>query len=476
MRPTVLTVAGSDSSGGAGIQADLKAIAACGGYGASVITALTAQNTCGVRAAEPVGPGMVRAQLDAVFDDLDVRAVKTGMLATAALVSTVADVLLARRPATVVCDPVMVAKSGDALLAPDAVEVARTRLLPLATLLTPNVHEAEVLSGRPVRTAEEAAEAGRVLRALGARAVLVKGGHLAGPRAQDVLVTAEGVRVFDAERLPARHTHGTGCTYAAAIATFLAYGHPLPEAVGRAKRFLTEAIRHGLQVGQGIGPTDPFWDRARPVLLAGAERVGRLHVLSHPGDGLAGVAADEGADVVQVRDKGQSTTMERVAAVREALAAARHRGVRVIVNDRADVAAEAGAHGVHLGRHDLAPEVARRLLGEGALVGGTANSLNDALAWLGRPLDYLGVGPVFGTQTKEAPAPPLGLDNLAAIARAVPFPVIAIGNVTAERVGEVLAAGAHGIAVSAAVARAADPRAAVRALRRALEVGRALHA
>jgi hydroxymethylpyrimidine kinase/phosphomethylpyrimidine kinase/thiamine-phosphate diphosphorylase len=398
------------------------------------------------------------------------------MLATSELVVTVAAALAACRTAPLVCDPVMVAKSGESLLAADAVEAVRERLLPLATLLTPNTHEAEVLTGRPVRTLQEAAEAGGALRALGASAVLVKGGHLSGPRAEDVLVSGEGVRVFAAERLDARHTHGTGCTYAAAIATFLAFGHPLPEAVGRAKRFLTEAIRHGVPVGRGIGPTDPFWDRVKPAIPDG-ERVGRLHVLSHPGDGLAGVAADEGADVVQMRDKGSSTTVERVAAVREALAAVQSRGVRVLVNDRVDVAAEAGADGVHLGRHDLAPEVARRILGERAVVGGTANSLEEALAWTGRPVDYLGVGPVFGTQTKEHPAPPLGLDALAAIVRAVhPLPVIAIGNVTAERVGEILATGAHGVAVSAAVARAADPRAAVRALRRAVEAGRTLHA
>ena len=476
MRPTVLTVAGSDSSGGAGIQADLKAIAACGGYGASVITALTAQNTTGVRAVEPVGAEMVRAQLDAVLDDLEVRAVKTGMLATSALVAEVAGALTARPPFPLVCDPVMVAKSGDSLLTADAVDAVRGLLLPRATLLTPNTHEAGVLAGMPVRTLQEAAEAGRALRAMGASSVLVKGGHLSGPRADDVLVTGEGVRVFEAERLDARHTHGTGCTYAAAIATFLAFGLPLPEAVGRAKRFLTEAIRHGLAVGRGIGPTDPFWDRPRPAIHEG-ERVGRLHVLSHPGDGLAGVAVEEGADVVQVRDKGATLTVDRVAAVRRAIAAARPRGVRVLVNDRVDVAAEAGADGAHLGRHDLAPEVARRLLGESALLGGTANSLEEALAWVERPVDYLGVGPVFGTQTKENAAPPLGLAALAAVVRAVhPLPVIAIGNVTPERVGEILATGAHGIAVSAAVARAADPRAAVRALRRAIEAGRTLHA
>jgi hydroxymethylpyrimidine kinase/phosphomethylpyrimidine kinase/thiamine-phosphate diphosphorylase len=472
MVPTVLTVAGSDSSGGAGIQADLKAIAACGGYGASVVTALTAQNTTGVRAAEPVAAGMVRAQLAAVFDDLDVRAVKTGMLATAELVETVARVLAERRPPVCVCDPVMVAKSGDSLLAADAVEALRRRMLPLATLLTPNAPETEVLSGRRVRTLDDAVGAARALVALGPEAVLVKGGHLAGPRAVDVLVTRDGIRFFEAERLSARHTHGTGCTYAAAIATHLAHGRPLVEAVLRAKRFVTEAIRHGLEVGHGIGPTNPFWDRPR----AGSARVGRLHVLVHPGDGLARMAAEAGAEVVQVRDKGTTPTAARVALVREAIAVARPHGVQVVVNDRVDVAAEAGADGVHLGGEDTAPEVARRLLGEGALVGGTANSLEEALAWTGRPIDYLGVGPVFGTRTKANPAPPLGLDALARIVRAVDRPVIAIGNVTPDRVEAVLATGAHGIAVASAVADAEDPGVAVRALRRALDAGKKIHA
>jgi thiamine-phosphate diphosphorylase len=292
----------------------------------------------------------------------------------------------------------------------------------------------------------------------------------------DVLVTgpgAEGIRFFEAERLDARHTHGTGCTYAAAIATHLAQGFGLTEAVARAKRFLTEAIRHGLAVGKGIGPTDPFWDRPRPAPKRNVP--GCLHVLTHPGDGLAQVAAEEGAEIVQVRDKGASTTARRVALVREAIAVARPLGVRVLVNDRVDVAVEAGADGVHLGRQDTAPEVARRLLGEDALIGGTANSLEEALAWVGRPVDYLGVGPVFGTWTKENPAPPLGLPALAAIVRAVDIPVIAIGNVTAERAEDVLAAGALGVAVASAVASAADPRAAVRALRTALCAAKKIH-
>jgi hydroxymethylpyrimidine/phosphomethylpyrimidine kinase len=259
MIPIVLTIAGSDSSAGAGIQADLKAISANGGYGASVITAVTAQNTRGVTAAAELDLDLIRAQADAVFGDLQVGAVKSGMLASAAVIETVAKVLRDHRPPHYVLDPVMVSKTGFALLRPEAVGALRESLLPLATLLTPNVHEARALTGLPVRTPAEAEAAGRRLLAAGAGAVLVKGGHLEERPATDVLVTATGVRVFPGEYLDARHTHGTGCTYSAAIATQLAHGWPLEEAIARAKAYVTEAIRAGLPVGHGTGPTDHFF-------------------------------------------------------------------------------------------------------------------------------------------------------------------------------------------------------------------------
>jgi hydroxymethylpyrimidine/phosphomethylpyrimidine kinase len=264
MIPVVLTIAGSDSSAGAGIQADLKAISANGGYGASVITAITAQNTRGVTAAVELDLDLIRAQAVAVLDDLRVAAVKTGMLASVAVIETVAKILRDHRPPHYVLDPVMVSKTGFPLLRPEAVGALRDTLLPLATLLTPNVHEARALTGLPVRTPAEAEAAGRQLLARGAGAVLVKGGHLEEQPATDVLVTGEGVRVFPGEHLDARHTHGTGCTYSAAIATQLAHGYPLEAAIARAKTYVTEAIRGGLPVGQGIGPTDHFFYLRRP--------------------------------------------------------------------------------------------------------------------------------------------------------------------------------------------------------------------
>jgi hydroxymethylpyrimidine/phosphomethylpyrimidine kinase len=264
MIPVVLTIAGSDSSAGAGIQADLKAISANGGYGASVITAVTAQNTLGVTAAAEIDLDLVRAQADAVFQDLRVAAVKTGMLASAPMIETVAKALRDHQPPHYVLDPVMISKTGFPLLRSDAVAALGELLLPLATLVTPNVHEAQALTGREVRTLAQAEAAGRQLVAAGARAVLVKGGHLEEAMATDILVTADGVETFPGERVDARHTHGTGCTYSAAIATQLAHGRPLADAIARAKAYVTEAIRAGLPVGQGIGPTDHFFYLRRP--------------------------------------------------------------------------------------------------------------------------------------------------------------------------------------------------------------------
>jgi hydroxymethylpyrimidine/phosphomethylpyrimidine kinase len=264
MIPIVLTIAGSDSSAGAGIQADLKAISANGGYGASVITAITAQNTRGVTAAAEVDLDLIRAQADAVFGDLRVAAVKTGMLASAAVIETVAKALRDHQPPYYVLDPVMISKTGFPLLRPEAISALSELLLPLATLVTPNVHEAQALTGLEVRTPAQAEAAGRKLVAAGARAVLVKGGHLEEQRATDILVTRAGGRVFPGEHVDTVHTHGTGCTYSAAIATHLAHGRSLEDAISRAKAYVTEAIRGGLPIGQGIGPTDHFFYLRRP--------------------------------------------------------------------------------------------------------------------------------------------------------------------------------------------------------------------
>jgi hydroxymethylpyrimidine/phosphomethylpyrimidine kinase len=259
--PIALTIAGSDPGGGAGIQADLKTFAACGVYGASVIAALTAQNTRGVSGVHVVPPDFVTAQLDAVFDDLDIRAVKTGMLARADVIGAVVAALRRWSPPNLVVDPVMIATSGSALLAPDAVVALRETLLPLARLITPNLPEAATLLGDAVATCEGDIERqGRALLALGCGAVLIKGGHGTGATSVDYLFDRDGVVRFSAPRLATRNAHGTGCTLASAIAAGLAHGRDLPSAVRRAKDYVTAAIAAAdrLNVGRGEGPLHHF--------------------------------------------------------------------------------------------------------------------------------------------------------------------------------------------------------------------------
>ncbi|ETX30134.1 phosphomethylpyrimidine kinase [Roseivivax isoporae LMG 25204] len=255
-----MIVAGSDSGGGAGIQADIKSASAMGVYASTAITAVTAQNTLGVQAVAALAPALVAAQIASVLDDIGAGAVKIGMLADDAIVAAVADAL-DRFAGPIVLDPVMVAKSGDALLSDDAVAALADRLLPRAALLTPNLPEAARLLGTaPARTADEAAAQGRALCALGPRAVLMKGGHGAGARCADLLVTRDGVATFEAPRLATRNTHGTGCSLSSAIAANMARGSSPHAAVARAHRWLHGAIAAAdrLEVGSGHGPVHHF--------------------------------------------------------------------------------------------------------------------------------------------------------------------------------------------------------------------------
>lgn len=257
----VLTIAGSDSGGGAGIQADLKTIALLGSYGMSAITALTAQNTCGVSAIHAVPPEFVAAQLEAVLGDIGADTVKTGMLLHAGIIAVVA-AAIQQHALLAIIDPVMIAKGGAALLQDEALAALRTELIPQAYLLTPNLPEAEALTGLTISNEAEMAAAARALHGLGAANVLLKGGHLAGAEAIDLLLCGDQLHRFTAPRFVTPHTHGTGCTLAAAIATFLAQGWPLPAAVGRAKSFLTAAIASALPLGSGHGPVN-HWQGAK---------------------------------------------------------------------------------------------------------------------------------------------------------------------------------------------------------------------
>jgi hydroxymethylpyrimidine/phosphomethylpyrimidine kinase len=259
--PIALTIAGSDSSGGAGVQADLKSFAALGVYGASVITALTAQNTRGVSGIHLVPPAFVTAQMDAVFGDLDVKAVKIGMVAQPATIDAIAAALTRWSPANIVLDPVMVATSGDRLLSVDAVAGLRTRLIPRAALITPNLAEAAALLDEPVASSEAAiADQGKRLLAMGCPAVLIKGGHGQGVESIDYLFGANGTIALPAPRIITENTHGTGCSLSSAIAALLAKGEALETAVRHAKAWVTAAIAAAdrLDIGHGHGPIHHF--------------------------------------------------------------------------------------------------------------------------------------------------------------------------------------------------------------------------
>ena len=259
--PKAMTIAGSDSGGGAGIQADLKTFAAFGVFGTSVVTAVTAQNTVGVTGVHEIPVDLIAAQIHSVLDDIGADAVKTGMLSSAEVIARVSDEMAQRDIERLVVDPVMVAKSGDRLLRQDAVSALRTKLIPLAAVVTPNIPEAETVADMKINSGENAREAARKIVAMGARSVVVKGGHLDGPPV-DLLYDGRDFTEFPGERIETRNTHGTGCTFASAIAAGLARGMSLTEAIADAKEYVTEAIRHAVslgQVGQGHGPLSHFW-------------------------------------------------------------------------------------------------------------------------------------------------------------------------------------------------------------------------
>lgn len=261
--PCVLTIAGSDCSGGAGIQADIKAISALGAYAASAITAITVQNTCGVTGIHPVPPVYVKGQIEAVMEDIRPQAIKIGMINDTEIVKVIAESLQKYHPQFVVFDPVMVSTSGCKLMEDEAIEAITTQLIPLATLITPNLSEAEILAGQKINTVEDMQRQAKKMLGLGCKGVLIKGGHLEGGQMCDVLQTADEdtPHLFTAPKVESRNTHGTGCTLSSAIATYLALGETVTSAVEKAKQYVYKGIESGKDVciGHGHGPLNHFY-------------------------------------------------------------------------------------------------------------------------------------------------------------------------------------------------------------------------
>ncbi|NLG89717.1 MAG: bifunctional hydroxymethylpyrimidine kinase/phosphomethylpyrimidine kinase [Clostridiaceae bacterium] len=256
----VLAIAGSDSSGGAGIQADLKTFSAHGVFGMTVITAVTAQNTARVIDVQDITPDMIGKQIDAIFEDIDVDAVKIGMVSKIESIKVIAEKLRKYKPKNIVLDPVMISKSGYALLEPDAIKTLIAELLPLATVVTPNAPEAEKISGITIKSIEDMKKAAEIIHGMGAKNVLVKGGHIGGSHSTDILFDGKKFHVYEAEHIKTKNTHGTGCTLSSAIASNLALGMDVANAVDSAKKYITSAITHSLSIGKGNGPTHHFYE------------------------------------------------------------------------------------------------------------------------------------------------------------------------------------------------------------------------
>ncbi len=479
---TLLTIAGSDPSGGAGVQSDLRTFAALGAAGLSVITALTVQSSLGVQAVYPVEAEVVAAQLFALLEDTQPNAVKIGMLGGARQVQAVADVLRRFhsaniwRPANTVLDPVLSSSGGVPLLDAAGRQLLLTELMPLCDLITPNLNEAAFLTGRSVYDKETMHAAGEALLARGAKAVLVKGGHLLDDP-QDWLLRLGSTPVkYQCPRVPTVHTHGTGCLLSSAIAAGLAGGAELALAVSRAKAVVTEALRHPVILGQGRGYPNAA-EAVRNISTAPnrlhADRLGLLqgiYVLTDPdlrpdrsAEQVAAAALAGGARVIQLRDK-TLPTPELVALARRLRRQVQAAGGLFIVNDRVDVALASEADGVHLGPDDLSPEDTRRLLGPDKLVGVSTGTLEEAR--MAAPYaSYFGVGAIFGTQTKQDAGDAVGVQRIHEIKAAFPhIPVVAIGGINAGNLSEVSRAGADAAAVVSAVVGASDMKKATREL------------
>jgi len=480
-----MTIAGSDSGGGAGIQADLKTFAALGVYGSSTITAITVQNTLGVQASAGVSLPLVEGQLDSVLGDLGADAVKTGMLYDEAITELVAARLKFYQVPCLVVDPVIIATSGDALLSDHGVRTLREKLLPLASFITPNVDEAAALCGFAIENDHDLHKAARELYRLGAKFVIITGLRH-GQESVDFCYDGYGFQKLKGAFIDTPHTHGTGCSFSAALAAYAARGYSPWPAAAAAKKYVVSGLRYGYRVGQGRSPInhqalfypgrldDPdvlqvrssaFQDqgiklRLNPLPLLNVIIGGPLCSGKDYAE-LTRLAVKNGARLIQLREKDWETRQLVDTAIRMCRVCKEHDAL-FVVNDRVDVAVASGADGVHIGQDDLSPQLARAMLGPEKIIGVSAANMVEAEAAAAAGADYLGVGPVYSTISKECKVDACGLDTLAGIAARVPVPVIAIGGITPENTAPLLKSGAVGAAVISAILGAGDPARAVR--------------
>jgi len=468
-----LTIAGSDSGGGAGIQADLKTFAALGVYGSSVITALTAQNTEGVAEAIGVAPDFVAKQLDVMWADIGADAVKTGMLFDADIIEVLADRLRYYAPPWLIVDPVMVATSGDRLLSRAGEEALRDKLLPLADFVTPNQDEAEVICGYRLDSEKKIKKCLADIHQMGVKHVILTGVQKDG-KSIDYYHDGYDFWQFEAPFINTSGTHGTGCSYSAALAAFLARGFSTTRAISQAKEYINCGLAYAPSVGRGNSPLNhmsPYF----PGRLAD-ERVKSLRaeifrspkslldghfpllnvILGGPlcaGKDYASLTrklVKAGARLIQFREKsGETRDLIETAGI--ICSVCHEEGALFVVNDRVDIAMACGADGVHLGQGDMDLLTARSLLGPDKIIGISAGNVKEALAAQAGKADYIGVGPVYHTDSKECSVLPGGPPLIKEIAAQVDIPILAIGGVTPENTPPLLAAGAAGVSVISAV-------------------------
>jgi hydroxymethylpyrimidine kinase/phosphomethylpyrimidine kinase/thiamine-phosphate diphosphorylase len=480
--PIAWTIAGSDSGGGAGIQADLKAMHALGVHGCSVITALTAQNTQGVQRIEPVSPGMIEAQLLSLQQDLPPAALKIGMLGTMAALRSVAEFLKQQRDVFVVCDPVMAATRGGTLLDPVALGSLRDDLLPRVDLLTPNIPEAEALVSYRIDSTDEVEKAARDLLRLGVHSVLIKGGHGNGSLCQDYWTDGHAHAWLSSPRWEAPHNHGGGCTLSSAIAAGVAQGLPLLDAVVLAKAYTNHGLRASRPLGQGRGPlSQGGWpdhpaDLPWLTLQAGTAHQRLAFPTLDPGFPLYPIVDRAewverllllGADLIQLRAKDLSGIALETE-VRRAVELGRKAHARVFINDAWALALQYGAYGVHLGQDDLPSADLAALSQAGLRLGLSTHGYAEVARSLAVVPSYVAIGTVFASPSKTFAHRPLGLDAFARLRKLIGMPVAAIGGITVERAPAVVEAGADLIAVISDLTKAPDLPARVAQWRNAL--------
>ncbi len=470
MKPIVWTIAGSDSGGGAGIQADLKTMNALGAHGCSVITALTAQNTVEVSCIEPVSLEMLRDQLEALRPDLPPVAVKLGMLGGPETIAVIRETL-DQLDAFIVCDPVMISTAGQSLLQVETLAQVKTKLLPGIHLLTPNLPEAEALLSCTITSDTDIEQAAFGLLKLGVRSVLLKGGHGSAEFSQDFYTDGVKKVWLTSPRKNTRHTHGTGCTLSAAVTACIALGYEPLDAIVIAKAYVNQGLRLSPELGQGCGPLmHGSWPEAHEDLpwltetaQAGRNRLKFLDCGSEPlgfypiidrADWLKRLLP-LGVSTVQLRIKDLSgEELEREIA--NAAAYARTFNARLFINDYWQLALKYKAYGVHLGQEDLETADLKALCEAGIRLGVSTHCYHEVARALAIQPSYLAIGPIFSTTTKVMRFAPQGLEMLRRWRRTLPYPLVAIGGMFIDNAPDVLAAGADGIATVRDIVNADD--------------------